>query len=268
MKNLLIVLFFFSFSLASVNYEGIVYSKEEVKLSLPLDGIIRNIYLKDGAKVKKDEVILKLDDSLQKLEVLRKQEILKDDSEYNANKSNLKIVKELYSSTKALYDKTASVSKDELNNLLIQYQNLEGKVNTYASKKKLDELDYNIAKEVLNKYTLKSPIDGMITDLKYNEGEWIKMGEVVLTVVDIDNCYVELNIDEPIARELKQEQKVIVMSNMKNIKKEGYITYIAPQAESKSALVKIKIRFKNENPKITPGVVAEIIFDEGNISAK
>lgn len=264
-------MFLLSNLFSSTSHEGIVYSNEEVKLSLPLDGIISNIYVKDGKSVKKGELILKLDDELQKLEVLRRQEILSDNSEYNANKANLKIVKNLYTSTKNLYEKTASVSKDELSNLQIQYQNLRGKVRAYGSKKKQEKVEFKIAKEVLNKYRLKSPINGIVSNLKYNKGEWAKMGEVVVVVVDVDNCYVELDIDEPIARNLQYDKKVSIIANNETIKKEGFIYYIAPSAESTSALVKVRVKFKNNEPKITPGVIAKVLFEDdltGNISAK
>ena len=271
MKKLILLSILISNLFSSNMQEGIVYSNEEVKLSLPLDGIISNIYVKDGDKVKKGDLVLKLDDELQKLEVLRRKEILNDNSEYNANKANLKIVKNLYTSTKKLYEKTASVSKDELSNLQIQYQNLRGKVRAYSSKKRQEKVEFKIANEVLNKYKLKSPINGVISELKYNQGEWAKMGEVVVVVVDVDNCYVELNIDEPMARNLKYDKKVSIVSNNETIKKEGYIYYIAPSAESTSALVKVRVKFKNNEPRITPGVIAKVVFEDElkvNISAK
>lgn len=271
MKKIVVFLVFLSNLFATSYHEGIIYSKEEVSLSFPLDGVISKIYLKDGDNVKKDETILKLDDELQKLEVLRKKEIFNDNSEYIANQNNLKIIEDSYKSTKKLYEKTASVSRDELNSIQIQYESLLGKVNTHKARKEQEKLEYEISKEVLKKYSIKSPINGVISDLKYHEGEWAKMGEVVVKVVDVDNCYIELNIEEPIARNLKLNSKAIISSNEDTIIKQGTIYYISAIAESTSALIKIRIKFKNDAPKITPGVMGKISFEnetEGKISAK
>lgn len=267
MKKIVVFLVLLSNLFAVSYHEGIIYSKEEVSLSFPLDGVISKIYLKDGDIVKKGDMLLKLDDDLQELEVLRKKEILNDNSEYNANKKNLTIIEDSYKSTKKLYDKTASVSRDELNSIQIQYESLLGKVNAHKAKKKQEEVEYKIANEVLKKYRIKSPINGVISDLKYHEGEWAKMGEVIVKVVDVDNCYIELNIEEPLARNLKLNSKATISSNNDSIEKQGTIYYIAPSAESASALIKIRIEFKNNKPKITPGVMGKVTLEE-NVIAK
>lgn len=271
MKVLIVFLLFLSQMVADSYHEGLIYSKEEVSLSFPLDGVISKIYLKDGERVKKGDTVLKLDDSLQALEVLRKKQILNDNSDYNANKNNLEITKKLYHSTKELYEKNGSVSVDELSNIQMQYENLQGKVNAHEARKKQEEIEYKIANEVLKKYSINSPINGIISDIKYHEGEWAKMGEIVVKVVDVDNCYIELNIEEPIARNLKLNDKASILANKDSIKKQGDIYYISPSAELASALVKVRIRFKNSEPKITPGVLGKVLFEnqpKDNSSAK
>lgn len=261
MKKLICIAILCNFLYASSEHQGIVYSKQEINLSFPLDGIISKIYVKDGDVIKKDAVILKLDDELQALEVERRKEILDDNSEYSANKQNLEIIESLLSSTKELYEKSASVSKDELSNLQMQYLNLKGKVDSHKSKKNQENVEYKISKEVLNRYKLNSPINGVITNLNYEEGEWAKIGEIALTIIDVDNCYVELNIEEPIARNIKLNSKVKVFTNNNTISKDAIVSYIAPLAESTSALVKVRVLFKNTVPRITPGVIARVIFN-------
>lgn len=262
MRIIFVLVAFSLFCFASSEHLGIVYSKQEVKLSFPLDGIVDKVYAKDGERVEAGDAILKLDDRLQKLEVQRAKEVYKDNSEYLANKANLKITKGVLESTRQLYEETSSVSKDELNNLQMQYESLKGKVLAYESRKKQEELAYKSAKNILSKYTLKTPINGIVTNSKYDKGEWAKVGEVAVVVVDIDNCYVELNIDEPIARSIKINEKVQVISNNSNIKKTAFVYYIAPLAESTSALVKVRVMFKNDKPKITPGIIAKVIFND------
>lgn len=246
---------------AVVESDGIVYSKNETKLSFQIDGILSQISVKEGEKINKNDLILKLDDTLQSLEVQRRKEILLDNAEYNSNVKNLEVIQSLLLTTKKLYDKTASVSKDELSNLQIQEESLKGKVAAYKSKKIQEDVEYKIAKEVLNKYRLVSPINGIVTNLKYQEGEWVKTGDIVVTVVDTDNCYVDLNLEEPIARTLKLNSEVLITTNNKTISKKGEISYIAPSAEATSALVKVRVSFINAEPKITPGVLSKVTFD-------
>lgn len=261
MKIIFLSLVSIFYLFAAIESDGIVYSKNETKLSFQMDGILSKILVKEGQRINKDDLILKLDDTLQSLEVQRRKEILLDNAEHNANVKNLEIIESLSATTKKLYDKTSSVSKDELSNLQIQEQNLRGKVAAYKSKKIQEDVEYKISKEVLNKYRLISPINGIITNLKYQEGEWIKTGDIVVTVVDIDNCFVDLNLEEPIARNLKLNSEVLITTNNKTITKKGEISYISPSAEVTSALVRVRVSFINDEPKITPGVLSKVTFD-------
>lgn len=261
MKIVFLFIVSISYLFGTIESDGIVYSKDETKLSFQIDGILSKIFVKEGQQVNKNDLILKLDDTLQSLEVVRRKEILQDDAEHNSNVRNLEVIQSLLSTTKKLYDKTSSVSKDELSNLQIQEENLKGKVAAHKSKKIQEDVEYKIAKEVLNKYKLTSPINGVVTNLKYHEGEWLKTGDIVVTIVDTDNCYIDLNLEEPIARNLKLNGEVFISSNNGTIHKKGQISYIAPSAEVTSALVRVRVSFINDEPKITPGVLSKVIFD-------
>ncbi len=207
------------FNLFAIESDGIVYSKNETKLSFQIDGILSQVFVKEGQKINKGDSILKLDDTLQSLEVQRRKEILQDDAEHRSNVKNLEVIQSLLATTKKLYEKTASVSKDELSNLQIQEENLRGKVAAYKSKKIQEDVEFKIAKEVLNKYRLISPINGIVTTIKYQEGEWIKTGDIVVTIVDTDNCYIDLNLEEPITRNLKLNSEVSISTNNGTIHK-------------------------------------------------
>lgn len=267
MKKLILLLFFILLGLskatASMMFEGIVKPAHEVELALPIDGVISKIFVKEGNSVKKGEKLLNLDDMLQKLEVDRRKEIYYDNAELEANKNNLEIIKSLLDSSQELYEKTAAVSHDEVKNLQMQFHSLNGKVNAHGAKKKQELLDYEISKEVLARYVLTSPIDGMVTVIKPEEGEWAKTGEMLVTVVDTSVCYVEFNLDEKYARTLKKGKIVSlrVREGDGMSAKKGKVIFVSPVADKASALVKVKVEFENKNGTVIPGVLANIKLD-------
>jgi HlyD family secretion protein len=254
-KNVLCLLLFSSFAFG---YDGIIYAKNTTKMSLQIDGVVSSVFVKEGSRVTKDFVILKLDDSLQKLEVERRKSILDDVSEYESNKKNLVLAKSLYESTKSLYEKTASVSKDELNNIEMQYQTLLGKVNSFEARKAQEKVEYSIAKEVLERYQLISPVNGIVTSLEIQKGEWAKAGEVQAVIVDNSICFVELNIEENIGRQIKSGKKAVIYSS--GYKKQGVVTYISPVADKTSGLIKVKVEFENPNSNFIAGTLAKVSF--------
>jgi len=239
-------------------YDGIIYAKNSAKMSLQIDGVVASVFVQEGSRITKDCAILKLDDSLQKLELERRKSILDDVAEYESNKKNLVLVKSLYESTKSLYEGTASVSKDEFDNTKMQYQALLGKVDSFEARKAQEKVEYEIAKEVLEKYQLISPISGIVTSLEIHKGEWAKAGEVQAVVVDNSICYVELNIEENIGRQIKAGKKALVSSS--GYKKQGVVTYISPVADKASGLMKVKIEFENPKSNFVIGTLAKVSF--------
>jgi RND family efflux transporter MFP subunit len=244
-------------------YEGIVIPVHEVELALPIDGIVAKVFVKEGDFVKEGEAILKLDDMLQKLEVERKKAIWEDQAEYLANRESMVILKSLLDSSRQLYETTASVSQTEVKNLEIQYLSLQGKVNTHEARKKQERLEYEIAAEVLTRYVLRSPINGMVTAIKREEGEWAKAGETVVTAVDTSVCHAEFNVDEKHSRGLKKGKTVTLrVSEGEGLSvKKGVVIFVSSVADKASALVKVKIEFENRTGRVIPGVLAKVSLD-------
>ena len=243
-------------------FEGIVKPVSELELSFAIDGVISKILVKEGDLVKKGDLLIKLDDTLQKLEVERRKQIYQDQAEMEANKKNLVILKSLLDSNRTLYEKTASVSYDELRNIEMQYHTLLGKVNLNEEKKKQEQIEYEISKEMLSRYIITAPMDGMVTSIKREESEWVKTGETMLILVDTSVCHVEFNIDEKYARKMIKGRMVSlrVREGDSMTAKKGKILFVSPVADKASALVKVKVEFENRTGSVIPGVLANIYF--------
>lgn len=247
---------------ASATFEGLVNPLYEVKLALPIDGIVSKIFVKEGDHVLKAEKLLKLDDILQGLEVGRRKEVYEDNAELEANKKNIVILKALLDSSQKLFESTASISHDEVTNLEMQYHTLNGRISVAEAKKKQELIEYNISREVLARYVLLAPISGTVTSVKIKEGEWAKAGEMMVTIVDKSVCVVDFNIEERYVRTLKAGKPVSlrVREGDAMTLKKGKIVFVSSVADRASALVKVKVEFENKSGTVIPGVIAQILF--------
>ncbi|MCK9275889.1 MAG: efflux RND transporter periplasmic adaptor subunit [Syntrophales bacterium] len=271
MKKYIVAIFILLVSVSTVctasqssTYEGIVVPVHEIELAMSLDGIVAEIFVKEGDAVKSGDRLLMLDDTLQRLEVERRKEIYSDNAEITSNKENMLIMKTLFDSAHKLYKETASVSLDEVKNLEMQYHGLQGKVNVAEARKKQERIEYDISKEVLARYMLLSPINGTITSIKLEEGEWAKTGETVITVVDTSVCLVNFSIEEVDARVLKKSDEIELRVNDGNgiTSKKGTIVFVSPVADKASGLVKVNVEFENREGKVIPGGLASMGFED------
>lgn len=242
---------------------GITKPVHDVKLSLPVGGIIANVNVKEGQTVKKGDELLRLDTRLHVHEVNRRSLILKDNSRLNSSQHNREILKTLLDNSNKLYESNHAISEEELKKLKMQYTTLAGESNTLAAEKKREEVEYNMAKEELEQRVLHSPINGVITDIEAEVGEWAEPGKMVIHVVDTAESFLEINIDV----EQLHKQNLQLNSNVDiefnsgfPIKRTGKVIFISPTVDTSSSLVRVKIEYDNQDGKILSGIPAKLLL--------
>ena len=251
-------------NLNSDEFIGIIKPINDVKVSVPLDGVVESIYVKEGSYVKKGQKVLKLENRLQQLELNRRKIIWKDKAQLNASIKNQEIQEALLASTQELYEQTKAVSQQELQLLESKLYTLKGEIAMRRENEKKEKVEYQIANKLLSKYLIKSPINGVVIEMGLQKGEWAKAGKPFVRIVNEDVCYIDINIDETYSSKLKVGNKIDFTVQTKSVtaKKKGKIIFISPVADMASGLVRIKVEFSNRKNRVTPGLSATINIDK------
>lgn len=245
---------------AQESFVGVVKPIHNIKLSLSTDGIVKKVLVHEGSFVKKGDTLIVLDNELQKLETQRRKLINEDRSKVDSSINESEILSSLYESTKKLYENSGGISKSELQSLEIKY--LESVAQSqYLQKAEVQEnIEYKIAKKLLDQFTLYSPIDGIVTKINIDLGEFVKNTEPILSIVDSAICVVELNIDKDSIDLVKKDQEVTISSGVEPniIYKKAKIVFISPIADMSSGLFFVKVQFSNSNLEILPGLTVNV----------
>ncbi len=241
---------------------GLVKPLHSIELSMPVDGVIADLVAKEGQKIQKGAVIIKLDDRLQALEVERKKSIWQDKTALQMLKNNQQQMEDIAQRKEALFTKTRSVSQSDLNRTQIQLNTARGEYENARQNEHQQQLDYKIAAQVLAYYTLKAPVDGELIEIKPSIGEWVNVGDVVATLVDISVCILELDIDVKAAQGLRDQQEVTVNVHLPDgdLEKQGRVVFVSSVADEGSTLVRTKIQFDNRDGRVVPGVTASLVL--------
>src|ERR1700735_280030 len=133
-----------------------------------------------------------------------------------------------WESTKVVFDKTMSVSRDELLKKEADYQ--------------VALAEYQIAEEELKRRKLIAPGSGVITEIKLHVGESCSAYQPVAHLVDTRKCYFISDIDAKMSSGLKTGQTVSleIEDSGSPIKVEAAIVFISPVVDSASGLQKVK----------------------------
>ncbi len=216
---------------------GVTEPVFDVTLSLPIPGIVTNLKFKEGDFVQTNDVLLELDKRLEEIEVDRRQCIMEN------HKTD-------WETTRTVFDKSSSVSRDELLKKEADYR--------------VSLAEFEQAKEQLRRRQLVSPGAGVISEIKLHVGEACAAYEPVVRVVDTRRCYFISNLEAKAAAKLHPGQTVSIEieDQPAPVRVTGNIIFVSPVVDSASGLQRVKAVFDNSDGKVRPGLAGRFLLPE------
>ena len=248
---------------------GEVKPKKNVNISAHVAGRIIKIGVEEGQKVKENDFLLKLDStqyeamadrdraliSSHKADLIRAEATLKKDERYYERQKKLYdeklISEELLEAADAQYE----ISKAQHQAILFQIQQAQASLESTL--------------DTLSKTIYNSPIDGIITSLRVEEGEIAMIGTmnnpgtILMTIADLSVMEVEVEVDETdvIGVEIGHRAEVRVDA-LPDQTIEGKVTEIGSSAlqqttaSQESKDFKVIITLENPPESLKPGLSA------------
>ena len=217
----------------TVSAPGELDPEVKVDVSAEVSARILEIPFREGATVRKGEVIVKLDDrdlqaSLQAQMARRDGERFRLRSEQErlaGPTSQLANAKAALERQEALF-KTGDVSRASLDDAIARVRELEAQIaaareglSVIESSLAAAEADIERARELLKKTTISAPIDGQITELNAEPGELVVVGTMnnagtrILTVADLATVRLKAKVAESDVARVRAGQDATVRVN-------------------------------------------------------
>lgn len=242
------------------SYSGLIYPVHDITLSAGVSGLVMKRAVLPGQAVKADQVLLQLDDRLQTIESNRRRVIFEDQSELQATRDRLRILDTLMNDARAVFDSTGSISKDELLRLEAEQLASQGRLAQLVEQKKREQLDYESAEGDRLQRHITAPINGVVTKVIPQVGEWAKAGDPMLHLVDTSMAILRLAVPHKLASALKAgAQQLIQLEPGSSVAEvTGQVKFVSPVADPASGLVQVEISFNNPGRRIKTGIKGTI----------
>lgn len=173
----------------------------------------------------------------------------------------------------SLYDKLNTA----YDNYLTQDDMLNQLVNSYKNSieqeaKQIDLLKLNLKTLDLQKqkYTLKSPINGIIIDKMSEEYDVASQGKALFTIGDLNNLKIEADVNQYDIDKVKTGQEVrISRQGINGLKYQGVVSKISPSltvkqnGQSSDHLAHIVIDIENADANLKPGFTLDVSIITG-----
>lgn len=218
-------------------------------LSADVSGIIRQVLIKEGQMVKKDQPILMLDNSVQGAQIteaearLRSQQQEIDQAQVRIRdaRNNLAKAQTDLDRTKRLVDSKAE-TKEQLDNALnelerrrIAVENEEAALR--VTEKKVNEFKAQVgtARASSGKYIVRAPQDGLILIVTARAGAAVSPGNSFAQLAPAGRLTALCEVDELYAEQVKDGQKAwITYRGYPDTVSTGTVIYTAPYLKRKS----------------------------------
>lgn len=128
----------------------------------------------------------------------------------------------------------------------------EARANLEAAQARKAEIALDVART-----RITAPFDGVFADNLVEIGDFVREGDALGTIVDLDPLTVTGQVSERDVADLTLDQKASV-TLVDGRELEGCVTYIAPSAEAATRTFPIEISVPNPDGRVPEGMTAEI----------
>jgi RND family efflux transporter MFP subunit len=171
---------------------------------------------------------------------------------------------ELKRATEAGEKYSKSISQTELDRLRLtaeqsELQNLEARHDQEVAilNADLKELEVAMAHQLMDRHQLRTPIDGIVVELRRRLGEWVEPGIPVARIISIDPLRVEGFLDGRRLSRVKVGTPVrfVPASDERNPTAYlGSLSFVSPEANPVNGQVRIAATIDNPEKRLLPGL--------------
>jgi len=209
---------------------GTVLANEEVDLRSETYGKIERILFSEGSKVRKGDILIKIDDSELKAQLAKLE-------------SQKKVAQEKERRRKQLFEKQ-SISPEEYEMALNELNAINAEIQLVGAK--------------IMKTEIRAPFDGLIGLRYVSEGSYVDPTIKIASLQNIMNVKVDFAIPEKYVHVVKKGQSVSFSLSGQKMNFTGKIYAIEPKIDPVTRNVLIRALSQNENGRILPGAFAEV----------
>lgn len=214
----------------TITSSGNVLANEEVDIRSEVQGKIRRISFKEGGKVKKGDLLVKIDDAELQARSLQAQSRRKlaEDNEYRM-RMQLKI--------EAVSQREYDQALNELN---------------------LAKAESQLLRAQLDKTELRAPFGGVVGLKQVSEGAFVSSSTLITTLQEIDPVKVDFTVPGKYAGYIRAGQAVDFTIQGADARHQGKVYAVDPRIDPESRTLRLRAMCPNPDGRILPGSFATI----------
>lgn len=221
--------------------QGNVTTKNLLIIYPEFSGVLTNVYVKEGQKVRKGEVLGKI-----------------DDGGLSQQLAQLKIQAEL---AKTTFERQQRLWDQKIGS---EMQYLQAKSNYESQNQAIAQLEQQVAKTIV-----RAPFSGTIDDILTEQGSVVMPGQTeLLRIINLDNMYIVTDVPEKYIANITRNKKVEVEFPVLDKKIDSKVRQVGNFINPANRTFKVEVSVPNKDKSIKPNLTAKLkINDYSNKNA-
>jgi len=217
-----------------IELQGNVTTKENILINAEYSGTLQQVFVTEGQKVRKGQVLAKIDDGGLSAQLAQL-------------KAQANLAKTTFERQKRLWDQ----------NIGSEIQFLQSKTQYESNKNAVTQLE-----KQLSKAKVVAPFDGTVEHISSEQGSNISMGTPILRIVSLDQMYIETEVPEKYLPNIEKGTSVIAEFPVLGKKVDTEVRQVSNYIKPSNRTFKIEIDVPNKDHMIKPNLTAKVIIND------
>lgn len=234
----------------SVSLSGTVDTRRSSIVASEVQGLVVELAAREGDLVRRGAVLVRLRQRDLELRLAaRKADLVEAEA-------RLELAERTRQRRQELFDSDV-ISRERLDDAATELAAWQGRVASL-------EAEIAQVEDDLERSVVRAPFNGVVVEEHTQVGEWIPVGGPVVTLQDVDELEVELDVPERYFARLGSGAPArITFEALPGVEIEGKIGAVIPRADRESRAFPVKVRFRNRDHRAAVGMLAQVAFPIG-----
>ncbi|HEU4625602.1 MAG TPA: efflux RND transporter periplasmic adaptor subunit [Steroidobacteraceae bacterium] len=248
---------------------GYVVARRQATVASKQIGRVVEVAIEEGQRVEKDQIIARLDDSNWRAQY---EQALAQLAQAEAN---LRAAQVAFEDAKPIFKRNEQqmaagvISAQTFDNARAAYNAAEQDLAVRKRGVELARAGVDVAKRNLDDTVVRAPFAGVVTVKAAQAGEIVSPSSAgggftrtgIGTIVDMDSLEVEVDVSENFINRVRPNQPATVKLNAyPDWEIPAHVIAVIPTADRSKATVKVRVGFKERDPRILPDMGARVSF--------
>lgn len=232
-----------------------------VVLSSKLNEYVSELPVEEGERVAEGDVVLRFDARQIEAQIAVAEVEADYESRIARQKDRYEHLQREYERSRALSEGEAVISESKLDQHRTQMQMARLELEEMKRQAVRAEKQLALYQARATDYTLKAPVDGVVSQVWIEEAEMATEGEKLIEVIDPETIEVRVHMPEDLADAILRDQKAtLIFASAGGKTVPASVYFVSPYVDSSSGTFLVKLLAQVGNRELKPGMGCEVRF--------